>query len=168
VSDPGHTIELRPLRVDDRAEAEAFVERFPPGEKAFFDRSLTSQVAVAGWTRPTPVKRIGAFDDGRLLALLSIAPGTGWVSHVGEMRLVVAPEARGRGVARMLLERSTALAGEAGLAKLTIEVAAVHDRLIAMFTKFGFVQEAVLRNQVRDNDGSSADLLILSKFLDGS
>ena len=123
--------------VDDRAETEAFVERFPAGEKAFFDRSLISQVAIAGWTRQTPGRRLGAFENGRLVALLSIIPGAGWVSHVGEMRLVVAPEARGKGVAGLLLERSNDLAHDLELSKLTIEVAAVHERLVTMFTEPG-------------------------------
>jgi RimJ/RimL family protein N-acetyltransferase len=166
VTDGGQAIELRPLRVDDRAEAEAFVARFPAGEKAFFDRSLISQVAIAGWTRQTPGRRLGAFQNGRLVALLSIIPGTGWVSHVGEMRLVVAPEARGKGVAGLMLERSNDLAHDLELSKLTIEVAAVHERLIAMFTRAGFVQEALLKDHVRETAGTSADLLILSKFLE--
>ena len=155
----------RPLNADDRAATEAFAGRIPFGERAFIDRSLLLPVAVAGWTRPTRARRVGAFVGADLVGLVTVEPHDGWMDHVGELRPVVAPDARNRGIARELIERGVALGAEMGLGKLTVEVMAVHERVITMFESLGFRREAVLRRHVRDTSGVPRDLILLSQFL---
>jgi ribosomal protein S18 acetylase RimI-like enzyme len=156
---------IRRLTADDGPAAQAFASRVPQGERAFIDRSLLGQVFVAGWTQPTRARRTGAFLDGAMVAIMTVDPQPGWMSHVGELRLVVLPEARGRGIATALADRAVAIAGELQLSKLYVEVLASLTAVIDMFTSLGFVQEALLRGHVTQGDGVPGDLAILSRFV---
>jgi ribosomal protein S18 acetylase RimI-like enzyme len=157
--------ELVPLTADHRRAAEAFAAKIPEGERAFIDRSLLSQVSVAGWTRRSTARRTGAFIDDEMVAIMTVNQQAGWMSQVGELRLVVLPEARGRGLATQLADRAVDVAVDMGLSKLYVEVLAQLDGVIAMFVALGFEREAVLRNHVVDGDGRPGNLCILSKFL---
>jgi len=158
-------VDIKPLTFDHRAQAEAFAGRIPADERGFLDRTLLNQVSVASWTQHTPARRLGAFIDDDLVGLVTVAPESGWSDHVADFRLVVAPEARGQGVGRSLLEAGIALGAELGLRKLTVEVMATRAGPIGMFESFGFEREAVLRRQVHDDAGELHDLAVLRHFL---
>lgn len=158
--------ELRPLTADHRRAAEAFAAKIPQGERAFIDRSLLSQVSVAGWTQRSAARRTGAFDGDDMVAIMTVNPRAGWMSKVGELRLVVLPEARGHGLATVLANRAVEVATEMGLSKLYVEVLERLEPVVAMFLALGFELEAVLRDHVVDGDGQPGNLCILSRFLD--
>lgn len=159
------TVHIRALTADDRAATEAFAARIPLGDRAFFDRALLSQVSIAGWTRATPARRLGAFIDDELVGLVTVDPRTGWMSHVAELRLVVQPDVRGRGIARSLVEGAIPMAAASDITKLTVEVMAITPGPIAMFESFGFEREATLVGHVRDGNGEAQDLILLSRFV---
>ena len=92
--------------------------------------------------------------------------GIGGSSHVGELRLVIAPEYRHRGIGRLLAQRAVVEALELGVVKLVVDVLAGQDRLYDMFIKLGFEQEGRLRRHVRSASGETHDLLVLSHFVD--
>ena len=158
-------VDIKPLTFDHRAQAESFAGRIPADERGFLDHTLLNQVSVASWTQATPARRLGAFIDDDLVGLVTVAPESGWSDHVADFRLVVAPEARGQGVGRALVEAGIALGSDLGIRKLTVEVMANRDGPIEMFESFGFEREAVLRSQVHDGAGELHDLAVLSRFL---
>ena len=83
-------------------------------------------------------------------------------AHVGEIRLIVAQYARGRGVGMALARRLMVEAfSTSDLSKLSVEVVAEQQGTIRMFSKLGFTPEALLRDHLRDSDGNMHDLVIL-------
>ena len=94
---------------------------------------------------------------------MAVVPLHGWSSHVGEVRLVVDPEHRGRGIGRELARHAVHDAVELGLAKLVVEVIADQTALIAHVpSRSGFDAEALLADHVRDRNGQIRDLLVLA------
>jgi ribosomal protein S18 acetylase RimI-like enzyme len=93
---------------------------------------------------------------------VAVVPLHGWSSHVGEVRLVVHPAARGRGLGRGLARQAVHDAVELGLAKLVVEVIADQAEVVAMFVALGFDAEALLADHVRDRNGEIRDLLVLA------
>jgi ribosomal protein S18 acetylase RimI-like enzyme len=95
-------------------------------------------------------------------------PLQGWSSHVGEVRVIVDPERRGRGIGRALARHAVLQALELGLTKMMVEVVADQEPTIAMFRSHGFDPEALLKDHVRDADGELRDLMILAYAVEES
>ncbi len=157
--------ELQLLALDP-SQADALVAFFaavPEGDRTFVKEAVDDPAVVRGWTEETSRgSRWLALDGDTVVGYLALLPLTGWSSHVGELRLVVAPEARGRGVGGRLAEHALAVAVDLGLSKVVVEVVAVQESTIRMFNKLGFRGEALLTDQIRDGDGELQDLVVLA------
>ena len=159
--------DIQPLTAEHRQAVQAFVERIPGGDRSFLDRTLLTQVAVNTWTLAVPARRSVVVDGGDVVALVTVVPGSGWVGHVGDLRVIVQPDRRGQGLGRALISEGLALATSLGLEKLTVEVMSTNAAAEAMFAGFGFTREAVLHDHVEDGDGQYQDLVLLSLWLKG-
>ena len=84
-----------------------------------------------------------------------------WSQHVGEIRMVVSEDVRGKGVGRALSQETFALALGAGLEKLSVQMTVDQRGAIKLFESLGFKAEALLRDHVRDVDGKKHDSVVL-------
>ena len=154
-------MEIRPLEPGDRAAVERFLQRVPEGDRTFFKEDVTDPKVLEAWSRPGAGRSIAVDGDG-VVGYVAVVPLTGWSSHVGEVRLVVDPDHRGRGIGRSLARHAVLEALELGLTKLVVEVVADQEPAIAMFRSLGFDPEALLKDHVRDQAGELRDLMILA------
>jgi ribosomal protein S18 acetylase RimI-like enzyme len=97
-----------------------------------------------------------------VLGYVAVVPLHGWSSHVGEVRVIVDPAYRGRGIGRALARRAVLEALELGLEKMVVEVVADQEPAIGMFRSLGFEPEALLVDHVRDRSGELRDLMVLA------
>jgi ribosomal protein S18 acetylase RimI-like enzyme len=160
-------MEIRPLAPDDRAALERFLERVPEGDRTFFKEDIRDPDVVAAWFR-SPGTRLVAVEDDAVLGYVALIPLQGWSSHVGEVRVVVDADVRGRGIGRTLARRAVLEALNLGLTKMVIEVVADQEPAIAMFRSLGFDPEALLKNHVRSRAGELHDLMILAHSVEES
>lgn len=151
-------MDIRPIESGDQDSLARFLERVPEADRTFFKEDVR---ASHKWMRPGPARTI-ALENGEVVGWLAVVPKTGWSSHVGEVRLIVDPAHRGRGVGRMLARRAVLEALELGLERMVVEVIAVQEPTIAMFRSLGFDPEALLTEHVRDRNGDLRDLMVLS------
>jgi ribosomal protein S18 acetylase RimI-like enzyme len=119
-----------------------FFARIPESERTFFKEAVLDRATVEGWLTTDRGRRALAHDD--------------------DVRLVVDPAQRGRGVGRALARWALLQAVDCDLSKLTVEVVAEQEGAVAMFTGLGFQAEGLLRDHVRDRDGELRDLILLS------
>ena len=159
-------IEVRLIAPDDVARVVDFFAAVPEGDRTFFKEDTSDVAVVASWTAADAPHRLIALADDRIAGYVAVLKGVGWSSHVGELRLVVSPDYRQKGIGRLLAQRAVVEALELGVVKLVVDVVAGQDRLFDMFTKLGFEQEGRLRRHVRSTTGDTHDLLILSHFVD--
>jgi GNAT superfamily N-acetyltransferase len=101
-------------------------------------------------------------DQGNVGAYLAVVPLAGWASHIGELRLVVRPDLRGRGMGAQLARHAVIQAAEMGLQKLQVSVVADAEALVTMFTSLGFRPEALLADHFWTRSGDYHDLMILT------
>lgn len=153
------------------AAVDAFLARIPRGEYRFLKDDVLGDRAggptlLDSWTSRPGARVLLAHSDGDIVGLLAVIPGLGWSQHVGELRLVVAPECRGQGVGAALARGGLMAAVDAGLKKVTVEVLADQSSVGALFGDLGFVAEALLADQVLDDRGELHDLLIFSHAVD--
>ena len=154
-------MELRPIEPGDEAALTRFFARIPEGDRTFLKEDVDDPDVVAAWAHPGTARTI-AVDGGEVVGSVALAPLHGWSSHVGEVRLVVDPGHRNKGIGRALARQAVLDAVDLGLAKLVVEVMAEQQALVGMFRALGFEPEALLADHVRDRTGRVHDLLVLA------
>ena len=145
---------------------ETFVGKLPVHDLLFLDRDIRQPRVLAAWRR--------AIEQGAVHSLVAIAGDEivattavikdpqSWSAHVADVRLLVLPASRGKGVGRALLEASIEHAIGEGATKLTARMTPDQRGAITLFEESGFRGEALLRDQVRDTNGDLHDIAVLS------
>lgn len=142
-----------------------FFAELPEGDRTFIRDDVTDPDVVRGWAGGgTPgVRRWVTVDDDRgVVGYVAVLRLAGWSDHVGEVRLVVSPRARGAGLGRQLARHAMVQSLAAGLTKLVVEVVAEQGAALALFTGLGFSGEAILVDHIRDRTGQLRDLVLLA------
>src|SRR5207248_3373921 len=85
-----------------------------------------------------------------------------WSQHVGELRVLISEEMRGKGLGRGLTEAIFAQALERGIEKMVAQMTIDQKGAVATFEELGFRPEALLRDHVKDRHGEKHDLLVYS------
>jgi ribosomal protein S18 acetylase RimI-like enzyme len=158
-------MEIRSIKAEDAPALARFFQRIPEGDRTFLKEDVADPRVVEHWVLPGTARSI-AVEDGEVVGSVAVMRLHGWSSHVGEIRLVVDPDRRGRGIGRLLARQAVVDAVDIGLAKLVVEVIADQDALIAMFRALGFEPEALLGDHVRDRSGQPRDLVVLANSVE--
>jgi RimJ/RimL family protein N-acetyltransferase len=158
-------IEFHLMTRADEAAVLDFAKALPTHDLLFLPRNISQPKVLSAW-----VNEIERGDIVSLLALKdSAVVGCGtlvrdshsWSPHVGEIRMVVSLDVRGKGVGRALSQETFALALGAGLDKLTVQMTVDQRAAIALFESLGFKAEALLCDHVREVDGRTHDIVVL-------
>jgi ribosomal protein S18 acetylase RimI-like enzyme len=158
-------MDIRPIEAGDSPALSRFFERIPESDRTFLKEDVGDPRVLAEWVQPDTGRTI-AVEDDQVVGALAVVPLVGWSSHVGEVRLVVDPDHRGRGIGRRLARQAVLEAVDMGLGKLVVEVISDQGPLIAMFRGLGFEPEALLSDHVRDRAGQTRDLIVLANSVD--
>jgi L-amino acid N-acyltransferase YncA len=157
---------IRRFRDGDQNAMEGFATGLPDHDLLFLGRDLKHPRVIAAWLEAIGegwIDSLVADEGGTIVGTAALVRDPlGWSAHVGEVRLLVAPERRGVGLGRDLLQALMAVAAERGLAKLTAAMTPDQTASIELFETLGFRGEALLRDQVRDREGRSHDLVVLA------
>lgn len=160
---------VQPITPADIDRVVGFFSRVPEGDRTFFKEPFAGANTVRGWLGDGSTRLLALDDDAggadiaeSVVGYAAVVAGVGWSSHVGELRLVVDPAQRRRGIGHALAKAALAAALEAGLTKVVVEAISTQDATIALFAQLGFVPEALLEGHVRDATGELRDLLVLA------
>lgn len=85
-------------------------------------------------------------------------------SHRGGLGMGLLPEFRGKGIGSKLLKAVLDHAKGFGLEKVELHVYTTNTSAIALYKKFGFEQEGLIK-KYRKLDGNYFDCLVMGKFL---
>ena len=159
---------VRQIEPEDDLALRAFLVSIPEQDARFLKEDLTDQEVVDTWLSAGRIVRLAhvSDDDDRIDAVASIAPGIGRSDHVAELRLVVDADRRRRGIGRQLAQKALVTAVRAGYRKITVEVGAAQQGTIDLFRGLGFTPEALLQDQVRADNGTLFDIVVLAQLVD--
>jgi ribosomal protein S18 acetylase RimI-like enzyme len=102
-----------------------------------------------------------AFDDERLVGYVTVQREQHPVTrHVASLAIAVAADARGQGIGARLMEEAIAWARAAGVEKLVLSVYPHNDAAIALYRRFGFVEEGRLERHSRKSYGYEDEILM--------
>lgn len=155
-------MKIREQRPEDLEALLTFWEAVPVDERTFLKEDVVDRAVIASWLSDARSRRAVACAGDRITGVVAVVPLAGWSDHVGEVRMVVAPDRRRSGIGRALARWALLSAIESGLQKLVVEVVAEQDGAVAMFQSLGFQAEALLRDHIRARDGEMRDLILLA------
>lgn len=159
-------VELSLMSRADEDAVQAFASSVAVHDLLFLRRDITHPKVLAAWS--------AEIDAGSIISLLAREQGNilgcsavvrdqmSFSPHVGELRVLVAPPGRDRGVGRVLIQESFLIALSLGLEKLTAQMTVDQKGAIAVFEEMGFSAEALLKDHVRDSEGRKHDIVVLS------
>ena len=159
-------ISVRAPGREDAAALARFAAAMPPHDLLFLARDIREPKVLEAW--------LTAQERGEIASLVAVAGSEvvatiaalsdrfSWSPHVWDVRLLVAPAARGKGLGRRLLGAIVDQAIAAGAGKLTARMTPDQAGAITLFEECGFRAEALLKDQVKAADGSLHDLAVLS------
>jgi ribosomal protein S18 acetylase RimI-like enzyme len=99
--------------------------------------------------------------DGKIVGWCDAVPGAAGTAHIANLGMGVHRDFRGRGIGRRLLETTIARVRDQGLEKIELQVYASNAAAIALYRKFGFVDEGC-RKRGRLVDGVFEDVLLMA------
>lgn len=159
-------ITLRPMQSSDEAALLDFFRRIPEDDRRHLKEDVTSESVIHKWatemdyTRTVPLL---AFDGDRI-----IGDGTlhhrraGTRKHIGEMRVVVDPDYRNKGVGRALMRSLVDMARDEKVERLVFEIVSNAEPAARHTAKLlGFVPVAVLPGHSRDSSGKDQDVVVM-------
>jgi putative acetyltransferase len=153
-------MEIRPAREDDRLplarlHADVAAERKWIGAEPPVD----VEARAARWDLE---RTFVATIDGQIVGLLFVIE-SGW--GFGEIGMTVAASARRRGVGAGLMLTAIDWARSHHLHKLTLDVFPHNTAAIALYERFGFIEEGRRVEQIRRQNGEYWDLIEMGLLL---
>ncbi len=159
-------VELRLMQASDEAAMLEFANQLPRHDLLFLRRDISAAPVMAAWVREIEAGHtpsLLALRGGQIVGCSAVVSDPHSFSpHVGDVRVLLAPAERQHGLGRMLVQESFLLALSLGLEKLTAQMTADQEAAVQVFEDLGFRAEALLKDHVRDHDGSLHDLVVLS------
>jgi RimJ/RimL family protein N-acetyltransferase len=159
-------VTLRPLAPGDAGAVQRFAEAMPAHDLLFLQRDIRNPKVVSAWLDQIASGQIEsqlALDpQGAMLACTALVRDElSWSPQVAEIRILIAPAARGTGLGRLLALECVNIARSRGVEKLQVRMTPDQAPAQRVFEDMGFQPEALLRDQVRDAGGETHDILIL-------
>lgn len=160
---------LRPMKREDQHLLFEFFRRLKPEERHFLKQDVTD---------PSFVQRlIKKLDQEYYILLLALAEGKvvgeanlsrhkfGWTRHVGDIRILTDPNYREIGLGTALAKEIFFLAVHLKLQIVTAHMMEDQQGARRVFQRFGFEEEAILKNHVLDLDGQKHNMVIMSQSI---
>lgn len=143
-----------------------FAQQLPYHDLLFLRRDITRPEGIEKWTHDIEsgaIHSVIAENSTRVLGYSTLHRNDHeWSMHVAELRVLVAPQARGTGLGRLLTREAFGLALSIGIEKVVARMTLDQTGARTVFEELGFRPEALLKDEVKDRAGKKHDVLFLS------
>jgi L-amino acid N-acyltransferase YncA len=172
VTKDGDPVLLRPLVREDEEQLAAFFARIPEEERWFLRDAVDDPKIMHAW--------IENLDFERILPMIAVNPEDGSIvanvrlhrrpvdcmRHIAHLRVMVDPAYRHQRLGTWMLLDTIKLAMNMGIEKLIAEfVGTVEGPAMNAAHKLDFLEQAVLKDYVKDRQGKYHDVIIMVKTL---
>ena len=162
---------VRPLLPEDATALAEFFRRIPEEERYYLKEDVTAPEVIENWASNINYDRVVplvAVIDDRIVADATLhRHRSGARRHVGEIRVVVDPEYRHRGLGTLMVREAIDIAYDNAMESVILElVVGEEDEAIRMAERLGFTRWATLPNYAKDLEGNAHELAVLGLVLD--
>lgn len=163
----GVRVTLRPMTAADGEGLLQFFKGIPEAERFLLKDDVTSPAVISSWADRLDYDRalpLLAVADGRIVAdAVLIRHRGGSRAHLGEIRVVVDPAYRGRGLGVTLMRELVEIAYDAELERVIFElVKDVQEEAIAAATYLGAFPVGTVTDLAKDSHGRPHDVVFLA------
>ena len=160
-------VTFRLMTAADEEAMLAFTRSLPERDLLFLAVDLTQREAIRTW--------IANIEMGRNVTVLADAGGEVvgycslhrsrilWIRHLGEIRVLVSSDCRGKGIGGELARQVFAFAQDTDLHKLMVQMMSTQRDAEALFHHLGFIPEAMLHDWAIDRNGRTHDVIVMSR-----
>jgi Acetyltransferases len=156
---------LRPLESTDRQALHEFFLAVPSQERMFIKHQVTDPAVIEDWCQHIDLGRILpllAFHDDQMIGDVALHQQLGgWKRHIGRISVLVHPQFRGRGLARILVEEVLGIARHIGLEKAEAEFIGEQEKAIKTFGLLGFNTLMRIPDYVKDMQALTHDYVLM-------
>lgn len=160
----GSPVRLRLMVPGDIHRLLAFARSLPVDDLMFLRVDITRMIVVMQWAEKVKAGlsvTVLAEKDREVVGYASMHHDqVSWQRHLGDLRIQVGPEWRGRGLGSALGREIFAIAPELGIEKIVAQITSDQPRAIALVERMGFRREAALHDFVIDREGRKHDLVM--------
>lgn len=162
----GSAVTLRPMSRDDGPALAQFFLRIPEEDRFFMKDDVADPGVIENWVAHLDYDRtlpLLGFVDDRLVADAALIRHRGGCRRdCAEIRVVIDPEYRGRGLGTRLMRELVTVAWDAELEHVDFEmVADIQAEAIEAVSGLGAIHAGVLKEYVKDSEGRPHDLVFL-------
>lgn len=165
----GTSIHFRMMTPDDFKTVLRFANSLPESDLIYLRLDITDPGVVERWVenvRTGATTTIIAEENGRMAGYGSLhTDGPYWTRHHGEVRLMIAPAFRAKGIGHLLFRVLSEVARDKGLDRVVAQIPANQPRVREMLESLGFAPAALMTDWLKDRNGRTHDLVIMSKEL---
>jgi L-amino acid N-acyltransferase YncA len=161
-------MEIRAARTEDAPAIWAILEpTIRAGETYALPRNMTQAEAIAYWMGPDRETFVAA-ENGRLLGTYFLrANHQGGGAHVANCGYMTAPEATGRGIARLMCTHSLVRARTRGFRAMQFNfVVSTNERAVRLWQDFGFEIVGTLPRAFSHPKLGDVDAFVMFKTLE--
>jgi ribosomal protein S18 acetylase RimI-like enzyme len=160
----GAEVLVRQMTMDDEPGILEFFRQLPLEDRHFLRNDVTNADKVHRFVTDDTHDRLLAVVgeiDGRIVASANLDRNHfGWMSHIGEIRVVIAHDFQHIGFGAILTKLLMTAAVNSRIEKVVVEASDGQKALMHNLEKLGFKKEAILKRHVMDLSGRKRDLLI--------
>lgn len=164
----GSGVLLRQLTSGDLEPLLAFFRALPEEERRYLRNDVTEERVVGLLLREAETgaaRRVAAFAGDEIVAYAALLLSEGgW--QLAEIRVMVAPEHRGKNLGRLMIAAMVKIAEQSGLRRVVVKVLAPQLQARRLCEEVGFRVDAVLPGHAMDRGGQPQDLVVLSCEID--
>jgi L-amino acid N-acyltransferase YncA len=162
----GQLVTFRPICADDKQLLGSFIRSLPVKDNYYLLVDVHNDEAIDRWAKEVENGRtlgVVALNEEQIIGYCSLDTNElPWIRHTGEIRMSVAPAYRGFGLGRALANEVFAIARARGLEKIWSRMATSQKASQIVFESLGFHTEALLSDFVKNEDGRTEDLVMMS------
>jgi RimJ/RimL family protein N-acetyltransferase len=164
-------VTVRPLEPQDAIRLREFFLRVPEEDRYYLKEDVTSATVIESW--------VGHIDYDRVVPMVAliddeiVADATlhrhraGARRHIGEIRVVVDPRYRNRGLGSLMVRELVDIAYDNAMDSVVFElVEGEEDSAIKVAEGLGFKKIATLTNFVKDMERNPHNLVIMELLLE--
>jgi L-amino acid N-acyltransferase YncA len=162
----GTSVLIRELRPDDLDKLMKFYKELPLVDRKYLRVDVTDRDVVAG--------RIARIETGKVIRIVAVHNdeiiadgalelfGEAWKRHQGEIRVIVARAFQKKRLGMAMIQELYNIAAQKNLEVLVATMMRPQVGAQQIFRKLGFREEMLLPDFVRDIQGSTQDLIIMT------